>query len=176
MLPAEVVDVDEQHDPVLGGYRVELHDGTRAVVHDDGTVTLHVNGLGDRLSPAARALSPGVRFADLSTTFADLVDQVADATATFVELLREVGDPGSEDQGDGEPPVEPVVEPVEPPAPVDPAEVPTGSAEAVLAWVGDDQDRALAALAAEGERDKGPRAGLSRDLAAILTPAGGGDE
>jgi hypothetical protein len=190
MLPAEVVNVDEQHDPHLGGYRVELHDGTRAVVHDNGLITVHTTDLADRWSPATHALNPCVRLADLSAVFGEFSARAADAAEAFEQLREQLAvaeDQVEPDPGTGEPvvsppfePVEPPVEPVEPPvepSPVDPAEVPAGSAEAVLAWVGDDQDRARAALAAEGERDKGPRAGLSRELAAILTPApGGGDE
>jgi hypothetical protein len=55
--------------------------------------------------------------------------------------------------------------------------VPDGTAEAVLAWVGEDVDRARRALAAEGDRDK-PRAGVTAKLTVLITPqvppAGGG--
>jgi hypothetical protein len=68
-----------------------------------------------------------------------------------------------------------------PPAgdPGDPGDdvVPDGTAEAVLAWVGEDVDRARRALAAEGDRDK-PRAGVTAKLTVLITPqvppAGGG--
>jgi hypothetical protein len=48
-------------------------------------------------------------------------------------------------------------------------EVPDGTAEVVLAWVGDDVDRARQALAAEGERAK-PRAGVTAKLTELITP------
>ncbi|MDF2968369.1 MAG: hypothetical protein K0Q93_2147 [Nocardioidaceae bacterium] len=50
--------------------------------------------------------------------------------------------------------------------------VPVGTVEVVLAWVGEDQDRARRALAAENERDK-PRAGVTAVLQLLVD---GGDE
>ncbi|MGH3369604.1 MAG: hypothetical protein ACRDPR_06355 [Nocardioidaceae bacterium] len=46
-------------------------------------------------------------------------------------------------------------------------EVPDGSAKDVLAWVGDDSDRALQALVREQEKDA-PRKVLVRDLEKLL--------
>lgn len=46
-------------------------------------------------------------------------------------------------------------------------DVPKGSASAVLGWVGQDPDRARAALDAEKSNDR-PRVGLTRDLEKIL--------
>ena len=46
-------------------------------------------------------------------------------------------------------------------------EVPDGSAKDVLAWVGDDSERALRALVAEQEKDT-PRKVLVRDLEKLL--------
>ena len=48
------------------------------------------------------------------------------------------------------------------------ADVPQGAVEAVLHWVGDDLERAEAALEAEGEREK-PRSGLLSKLEAMFT-------
>lgn len=58
---------------------------------------------------------------------------------------------------------------VAPPAPPADDEVPTGSADKVLAWVGDDTDRAAKALAAE-QAAKRPRKGLVDALTALTTP------
>jgi hypothetical protein len=133
-----------------------------------------------QLSPAAHALNPMVRFDDLSAAFGPAVvrgTDPADALDKFRELVDEP-DPGEDPDPPAPPvPVEPapVVEPA--PAPVvepAPAEVPDGPATAVLAWVDGDPDRARLALAAEGERAQGPRAGLTRDLNAVI--AGGADE
>lgn len=65
-----------------------------------------------------------------------------------------------------------------PPAPQSPTgdEVPDGTVETVLAWVGDDGDRARRALVAEGGREK-PRTGLTAkltELANTAPPAGDG--
>lgn len=46
-------------------------------------------------------------------------------------------------------------------------EVPAGTTKEVLAWVGDDQDKARAALAAEQASDE-PRTGLSRKLEELV--------
>jgi len=64
---------------------------------------------------------------------------------------------------------------VPPPPPAPAGEVPTGSADDVLAWVGDDVERARQALAVEGGREK-PRQGLTTKLLALVEqpPAGDG--
>lgn len=54
-------------------------------------------------------------------------------------------------------------EPVEPPAP----KAPTGTNKEILAWVGDDKERAELAHAAEESADR-PRKGLLKELAEIL--------
>lgn len=62
----------------------------------------------------------------------------------------------------------PYVPPSVEPEPVpDGDEVPDGSAKDVLAWVGDDQERALQALAAE-EGKESPRKGLVANLEKLV--------
>lgn len=53
--------------------------------------------------------------------------------------------------------------------PLDDVEVPDGTAAEVLAWVGDDPDRAGQALAHERARDR-PRASVTGPLEKLLTP------
>jgi len=70
-----------------------------------------------------------------------------------------------------EPVDEPTPEPVEPPAPTVPntEAVPTGTAAEVVAWVGNDRDRAQRALAAEKAAEK-PRTTLIDQLAKLAEP------
>lgn len=56
----------------------------------------------------------------------------------------------------------------EPGEPVDPDAVPDGSAAAVLAWVGDDKDRAACALEAEQAKGDQARKGLTADLVKLV--------
>ena len=52
-------------------------------------------------------------------------------------------------------------------APADPAAVPTGNVSDLLAWVGDDRDKATRALAAEQAKPR-PRAGVVEPLTQLL--------
>lgn len=58
--------------------------------------------------------------------------------------------------------------PPAPESPADPDEVPAGSVAVVLAWVGEDRDRAMRALEAENAADK-PRTTLVTALEALAT-------
>lgn len=55
----------------------------------------------------------------------------------------------------------------EPEAPADPEAVPTGKIPAIMAWVGDDKERAQKALDAENATDK-PRSTLVAELTELL--------
>ena len=74
-------------------------------------------------------------------------------------------EPAPEPTAEGDGPAPGSDEPV--PAEDDADSVPDGTAEEVLAWVGDDSDRARAALAAEDKRDK-PRATLVAKLEKVV--------
>ncbi|GLY55213.1 hypothetical protein [Lentzea sp. NBRC 102530] len=187
MKTREIVSVGE-HDPQVGGELVEMHDGTHAIVHDNGLVTVFNGEKVDKLSPVAHALNPMVQFADLARAFgpnvgrgsvgADVVAEVAEVVERAIEQAKNELPPTPVEE-------ELVLPPVYVPTPAEPVQVepvleqvPDGSAKTVMEWVGDDVARARLALAAEGARPDGPRAGLSKDLTALLAAAdnAGGDD
>lgn len=127
---ADVLDVVDTER----GTEVEVRDGGRRLIRDDG-----VYALGDH--PATRSLR---RWADTESAPDRSAD--ADESAPDADSSPEpTGESAGEDVGG----------------------VPTGSAEGVLAWVGDDADRAVAALEAEEKRDK-PRATLVAKLEKVV--------
>lgn len=90
----------------------------------------------------------------------DGVFALSDHPAT-AQLRRHEGDPASAE--DSEP-----YDPTQDDDPGDPGtDVPDGSADVVLTWVGDDAERAQRALAAEDKRDH-PRSTLVAKLRALV--------
>ncbi len=174
----EIVAVDPRDDE-RGGYPVTLHDGTTALVTDELVAEVHVSGVAP-LSEPARGLStvevhqwakPSGQDTGPGAVLAALVRLAAETRGNSLELsTADQDDPGTEgqgtaaDEGEGADAIEGQAA----------EQVPDGSAEQVLAWVGDDHDRARHALAVEGDRDGDPRAGLSTKLVALLDGTGGG--
>lgn len=177
MKEREIVHVTRpMRDPRLGrdgrpGVLVKLHDDSVVFLADDGRVVHPVD------------------FQHYVLVDAELDEDQDDDVEPDVEDQAQVD--GGENAGDSTP-AEQVVSPVVveqhegqavTAAAVDAGEnegqgaelepVPDGSAEVVLAWVGQDADRARRALQAEGGREK-PRVGVTNKLRELLS--GGADE
>jgi hypothetical protein len=129
---ADVVEVAETEN----GTEVEVRDGGRRLIRDDG-----VYALGDH--PATRSLR---RWPDTETAPAPAAG--ADGPADADPTAEAASDTPAASEADAE-------------------SVPDGTAEDVLAWVGDDSDRAVAALEAEEKRDK-PRGTLIAKLEKVV--------
>ncbi len=146
MAPHEILAVAEVGDVHV----VTTHDGQHTVVTDDGEV---------QLLTAAQA--------DAAFGYADGADEGDEGG----------GEPPTEGEGDdgGEPPTEGEGDDGgEPPAggedgtPVD--ELPDGDAKQILAWVGEDADRAAQALEHEAAKEK-PRSTLIAALQKVAPPS-----
>jgi hypothetical protein len=146
MKPEEIVSVEETGEGVL----VTTHDGVTSTLTDDGLVVTDT-GKGEVVATQAEDGEPSELLREPGT----VQDPVVTAASTIPKDTNVVSVPTV--PGNDGPPV------VEDP---DGGEVPTGSIDEVLTWVGDDTDKADRALRAEQAKDK-PRSTLVERLTAL---------